>query len=161
MANLQSCFELLTRETEILQSLLSLAREKQRALLEGAAANLANIVGREEVVVKETEKVEQLRLDRFSELAGSRGLPPEATLSKIAEVCSREEGLALMEKGDVLKGLVRELQELNGQNARMINQSLDLIRFSLRSIAGRQEPVGYNPGGEHRQSLNLLLDKRV
>jgi len=161
MSEMNSLLELLTKEIEVIQGLLQLSKEKQQVLLEGDLNKLNLIVAEEQVFMGKVDNLEQLRNQEVIRLAEFLGLPAWSGLKEVAAGCSAPDGEALQEKGSVLRNHVREIGELNSQNNGLINQSLELIRFFVKSLAGEPEQSGYTSEADTRKGQSLMLDRRV
>jgi flagellar biosynthesis/type III secretory pathway chaperone len=160
LAELLACLE---EEERAGRELCELARQKQRVLISGSAADLMHVVQAEQVMLAGLSRSEVRRAEASRALARSLGLPGSASLEALAGVVEGEEATALRERGRRISATLAEIRACNEQNAELIRQSLAFVRFSLGLLtraAGESET--YAPQGRQRtERLPRLLDREA
>lgn len=155
--------KLMQQQTANLQELLELTEQKQKMLLDNDIDGLNEIVAQEQLLIATVGKVEQDRQEVFADLAETFKLPPDATLQEILPQCPEEMAEDLRLNGQQMSLIMEKLANLNKQNVALINQSLEIIHYSINSLVStRQRPAYHNhQEKENRGSLSVILDKKV
>ncbi len=164
MSNIDSEYysKLLGKQIGIWEEIISLALEKQQVLLEGDVIRLNEVVAREEMLIRDAGYLEQQRFEAFAKLAGSLNLPITSTLKEIVARCPKELGDTLEQSGTVLTGLLERMKGINSQNVSLIQQSLDLIQFTMESLVVSRQPPTYNPQDKKQKTnTSFLVDAKI
>ncbi|GAW27660.1 flagellar protein FlgN [Carboxydocella sp. ULO1] len=161
---LQELTQVLAGQRDVYGRLLSLAREKQEALVRGDLPVIEQIVAQEEQLVVQVGKLEEARNQLVEALATELGLEDrQLTISKLLELgagdTSRLQGIAVE-----LTHVLEDLGKVNEQNKQLLQQSLKYLDFTVNLLAGQEDlPVyhgkeGNNPG---ERPPARLFDKKV
>ena len=125
----------LREETEVYGSLLALAVQEERAIIDGDVELLAAL---------ETERTTALTAVAL----GIQRDPPNITLSEVARHAEPHAAGVLMEAGMLLRAQAVALREANDRNARLLEGSRALveqwIQYLKAVVAGA---LGYTPEG--------------
>jgi len=155
--------QLIREELAVYRRLLILAEDKRKLLLERFSTDLLAIVADEE---KQVERLSQLA-DRRRELT-ERICPkePDITLEQLVErmpdVESRS-GLWMLvtERNDV----VDKIRELNERNQKLLEQALELTRYSIQLLTKPQQAATYARPGQTKATPGAttptLLDRKL
>ncbi|MDF2571196.1 MAG: FlgN protein [Sporomusa sp.] len=155
---------LLNQTLELYQTLLLLSQRKRDVLKEAKPQELEVLTKQEEVLIIKAGKLETSRKTLMNELAAATGLPPnETTLKALIAHADQETAAKLTDISDKFAQLTGELDELNILNARLIQQSLDIINYSINILS--QSAVGptYAPKGQppSATSSRSILDTKA
>lgn len=155
--NLASLLELLEKLIELHQMLLVLAKEKTPVLVNNQVDRLNTIIHKENKLIKNVEEFDRRRVQLTGEYLISRGYNPDpkvriSDLIKIVFKADEKKALSDMQKR--LFDSIKELQEHNEVNQKLVEQSMAFIDYSLdlfvktpEQDAFYQHPnqSGYNP----------------
>ncbi|MGI6037271.1 MAG: flagellar protein FlgN [Limnochordia bacterium] len=129
---------ILDRQREILTQLITVARDKQRAFLDGDVEKLEELLGGEEQLLRQLQRTEEERAALWKE--------------------DLEESPELEQLLGELKKLLGELGEINGQNQELLATGLSYVQFSLNLLLGGEEKGTY---GEKSPQGGSWLDLQV
>ena len=140
----------LDQEARVYENILRMSKNKTNIIVEGKVVELDNIVKLEQSLVLQMGRLEKLREELVEKLAGEIGIKPlEVTISELMKHINSERAQRLKACQDKLSTTVNELKDTNGINAKLIQNSLDYINFSINLIATAD--VGNNNYGNKGQ----------
>ncbi len=153
---------LLDEEGRLYGRLLDLARQKQRALVDGRLGDLEAVLEEEQRVLHTVAGLEEERYALQCDLAKQFGCAPgEMTVSRLAEAAGGPHGARLRERQQALVALIHDLSAVNQCNTELIQQSLAYVNFAIDTLAGGAAPT-YGEAGQRRRSQALrLFNKRA
>ena len=139
----------LREETEVYGSLLALAVQEERAIIDGDVQLLTELVGDKERMLELLAALETERTTALTAVAlGIERDPPNITLSEVARHAEPHAAGVLMEAGMLLRTQAVALREANSRNARLLEGSRALveqwIQYLKAVVAGA---LGYTPEG--------------
>src|SRR5690606_18314607 len=130
---------LLEQQAELVSQLLSVAREKTRAILEQDSGAIQEATAAETRLVQGIQALEERRLQWVDRWAKARGFSPEGrsvTLSDVLSQVTASEAASLRSAADALAGALEELLQVNRQNADLLYYSLTHVQAILGALAG-------------------------
>ena len=157
----ETLISILEEQEKIYEELLELARQKQKILIKGDIAALAEITVQEEGLVLQAGKLEEKREHCFTALAQDYGVGPESTLADFLP-CVDEPSRSLLERvhGN-LSACLKDLQKFNQENTQLLEQSIQFVNFTVDVLSQQSKPL-YNADKEVKvESLTNFLDKKV
>ncbi|MFO7319217.1 MAG: flagellar protein FlgN [Clostridia bacterium] len=157
---------LLEQQAELVSQLLSVAREKTRAILEQDSGAIQEATAAETRLVQGIQALEERRLQWVDRWAKARGFSPEGrsvTLSDVLSQVTASEAASLRSAADALAGALEELLQVNRQNADLLYYSLAHVQALLGALAGDPASSGvYSPAARRGDvQPQALVDWRV
>ena len=153
MASLmENLIEALELESQEYENLLGLSMKKTPAVIAGELEELAKITDEEQIVVGRINRLESKRQEVFADIANVMNKDVETLLltDLIEMLKSRpEEQQKLARVHDRLRAAVYEVKKVNGQNAILIQNALEMVEFDmnmLQSMNTAPETANYNKG---------------
>lgn len=147
--------------------LLQLAREKEPVLQANRDISaIRSLTEREEALMAEATRAEQLRMEAVGHIAQELGLEERSlSVSELAAHAGPEEAGRLLEAARGLTDVLRQLQAQNDMNRQLLEMNLSFAAFVLDGVA-REEPLGsaYGASGaplESEPGSFGLLDSEV
>lgn len=135
--------------TALYEELLKLSQAKTQVVIDGDAKALQDITQQEEHIVSQLNSADRNRLSLLDDIAiVLNQKKEELSLVKLAELLKEQEGVSesILRIRGLLAEIIEEIKDLNEKNARLINQSLEYIDFSMNVIQNAQraaEPPSY------------------
>lgn len=118
----------LHEETEVYGSLLALAVQEERAIVDGDVERLTELVGDKERMLELLAALEAERTTALATVAlGIERDPPNITLTEVARHAEPYAAGVLMEAGMLLRAQAVALREANDRNARLLEGSRALV----------------------------------
>ena len=133
----------LEEETAVYEEFAAISREKTKVIISGKIGELEDLNKREEFLIARVRKAEETRERIVSELARRLGVNArELTVAGLVKSrrCSQPEKLIACQ--DKMTRVLNELKNLNELNARLIENSLEYIAFSLNLLASAEAGAG-------------------
>lgn len=159
----QDLIKVLQAELSVYTELLKLAKKKTDVLTRGDVELLNKITSIEQEMILKIGQMEGQRFEIVKSLADYykkevSDLNAEFITEVIPDDISQEYSQICNKMIQVLK----ELDEKNRINEKLIRNALDYIKFSLEVIAesGRQE-MGYSAAGRTEENTIHLIDKKA
>lgn len=141
MDNMEKIIYALENEEKIYQKLLSLSEEKKKFIIEGKINEIDRILQIENSLILEINKLENEREEAVIKLANEMGLPREnLTVTYVCEVVKDPRCDSLKEITHRIGDVLAKLKEVNDVNGKLIQQSLEYIKFSINLITDSLEP---------------------
>ncbi|HKM20535.1 MAG TPA: flagellar protein FlgN [Lachnospiraceae bacterium] len=153
MASLiEELLDVLEKENSEYEILLELSERKTPVIIRGDIVELQKITDEEQNVVNKISRLEQKRETVTSDIANVINKDVETLkLSVLIQLLEKQpkeqERLAVVH--DRLQTTVNNIRMINGQNAELIKQSLEMVTFDLNLVqAMKQAPetANYNKG---------------
>lgn len=153
MASLmENLIEVLGQEGLEYESLLELSMKKTPVIVTGNLEELAKITEEEQIVVGRINRLDHKRQELYADIAN--------VINKDVETLMLTDLIAMLEPRPVeqqqlakvydrLKGAVREVERVNGQNRTLIQNALEMVEFEmniLQSMKTAPETANYDRG---------------
>lgn len=154
----------LKREQEIYDEVAALAEKKKKIIIEGNLKELEEITLREKEIVGILIKLENLRSQTAEELAAENGATSPGTLRDLIPYLPSKDQEEVSGLQNLLKETIRNVQERNDLNGKLLQQSLEIVEFNLNLISSVGNiSQGYTPDAEERDEKNrsTLFDAKV
>lgn len=143
--NLMSVLE---QEHRVYENILRLSKQKTDIIVEGKVSELDNIVKLEQVLVTQISRIEDQREKLLSEiLPDKKGI----NISELKDYADKEGKQKLEVFQKKLEKVINELRNANQLNAKLIQNSLEYIEFSL-NIMSNADAVSNNYGNSGNSS---------
>ena len=140
MDNMSRIIKTLEDLEKIYENLLSLSEEKKNLIIEGKVKELDKILQIENQLVMKISKLESEREDAITKLAQELNLPKEnLTVSYVCNVVKDPRCTMLSKITKRIGNILNKLKEVNEVNGKLIEQSLEYIRFSINLITDSLE----------------------
>ena len=152
----------LKTQLAVYSELREMAVLKQQALVSNKIKELDALVTSEEVLIMQTARLEEERLELAQAIAEDLGVPmEEVTLSRLA--VSYPQFSALQNQ---IEELILEIQDKNALNTELINQAMSIVEFSLNLLTRQQEQtysrsVNKRDKGKQKAKSAFIIDKTV
>lgn len=157
--NLQDNLE---KQVAIYEQIHTLEREKKEALVQNNIREIEAITARQEKLILAANRLENERLLWIEHIARELGkTPEELTLAELAE------HFPLLEKvRSDLERVVRQLQEIQGINAQLLQQAMRIVNYTLDLLTHQQSNTYLPPDGKSNRPLEEgkkkhLMDWRI
>lgn len=165
MDNIAKILHVLEKEKTIYEELLTLSQEKKNVIIAGKIQELDNFLKVEGNIILEISKLEDEREIAAEALAKQLGCSrEELTISYVCDTVKDERCSKLREVANSIGETLSRLKEINDQNGKLIEQSLEYINFSMNlmadSIAG-QKAVYEGKVEESKENNVRLFDAKV
>lgn len=166
MEILDAFLRVLEEETEVLEDLIAIAREKKQLVVLGKVKELQELLNREARAVTALEKAEAERHQRHEALAQEWGgtaldLRGGQLIEKAREL-GLEQARELEERIESLNQAVTTLKFLNRENEDLIKQSIAFIQAVERELTGGGATTYTRSGGlVSDQPPTSLVDRKI
>lgn len=148
MASLiEELIQTLTREDEIYNDLIPIAKEKTQIIINNDLERLQKITEKEQETVDQLTALERKRLDVIQNIGVVINRDSNTlTLRAITEILKKQpkEQQELSIIHDHLKQTIQTLVEINHHNKSLINESLEIIEFNMNFIQSTRMSPGNN-----------------
>jgi len=136
---------LLREQAEDFSDLAALASEKSEAVIKNDVEHLQKITNIENSLVGKNQKSERRRKELMKDVAAVLNTDADTlTISHLVELLDGKPGRdELAEVGANLRHSADELNRLNEQNRKLIENSLEYIDFSMNLMRSSQAPAVY------------------
>ncbi|MBP1992639.1 flagellar protein FlgN [Paenibacillus eucommiae] len=138
-------------------SLLELAKEKTKVLVDNKVEQLNLIIQKENKLIKHIAVLDQQRIEVIGGYLIARGYNPNPriTISDLIRIIFKlEERQMLSEAQQRLLTVLEELRDLNDLNEKLIQQSLFYIDYSLDLFAGSPDDDAFYHHPKHTGQLS-------
>ena len=153
MASLmENLIEVLGEESLEYESLLELSMKKTPVIVTGNLEELAKITEEEQLVVGRINRLDHKRQELYADIANviNKDVKTLMLTDLISMLEPRPvEQQQLAKVYDRLKGAVREVERVNGQNRTLIQNALEMVEFEMNIIQSMKtapETANYNRG---------------
>lgn len=152
---------ILQEQQKIYQELLELSGQKQKILIKGDIAALAEITGQEEGLVFQAGKLEEKREQCFAALAEEFDVGPESTLAEFLPRVDEQSRSMLERVHADFSACLNDLRRFNQENTQLLEQSIQFVNFTVDVLSQQSKPL-YNSDKEVKvENLTNFLDKKV
>ncbi|MCT4619795.1 MAG: flagellar protein FlgN [Marinisporobacter sp.] len=124
----------LSKEYEIYQDYLNLAKKKKAVIIEGNVKELEKITQQEQDSIRNIGKIDQIRTAIVGNLLHELNIEYVENIMELANYLDssyREKVVTLKNR---LGNLLREIQHISELNSKLIHQSLDYIEFNMNMV---------------------------
>ncbi|MBP1763061.1 MAG: FlgN protein [Firmicutes bacterium] len=156
--------EVLQQTLDLYRALLRLSTYKREVLIAADAPVLEQLTRQEELLVLQVAKMEPIRKGIQSQLAGMYAISPEElTLSKAVVLAPGPVADRLITIGKEFEGVSGELMPLNRSNARLIEQALTFVNYTVNLLTRNMAAPTYAPQGQAGQSaaVRSTIDQKA
>ncbi len=164
----QAVYDQLCVLQETYGAILSIAEEKQAVLrAKDDHEALLRLAQQEEALVGKAREAEMRRTALVQRIADEAGLPPEGLdIRAIARRAPAPLNRTLMEKGEELLRILRDLQAQNDLNRHVLEINLSYAAFMLDVFSGENSPSSiYGASGDEQNGgtgdIARLLDSEI
>lgn len=151
---------ILEQEAAIYEEILRTSKNKTEIIVEGKVNDLEAITKLEQSFILQLSKLENQREIIVGNIAKAMGSSiGELTISKISEHVEEAGAKKLEAVQAKMTKVIKELDESNGINARLIKNSLEYIGFTLgmlTSVGNEDNNYGVNAEKAEGKSRNLF-----
>ncbi len=137
----------LTKEEQIYNDLIPIAREKTNVIVNNDLENLQKITEKEQEAIDALTALEHKRMEVIQNIGVVINKDPKTlTLRKITEILKKQpkEQHELSVINDHLKQTIQTLVEINRHNKSLIDESLEIIEFNMNFIQSTRMSPGNN-----------------
>jgi len=156
---LQSLNENLKQQVILYEEFYAQERDKQKALLRNNLQEIEEITVREEQLLFEASRLEKERLLWAEQIGREFGKASEdLTLAELAEHFPVLEGVRLE-----LDRVVGRLQEIHEINAKLLQQAMKVVYFTVGMLTHRDKNTYTHPSRKENEGNGKLhlLDRRI
>lgn len=153
MASLmENLIEVLDRECDEYEGLLTVSQRKTPIIVSGNLENLQQITDEEQALVSRINNLERRRMEVTADIATVLNKDvTKLTLTNLIDMLAARpaEQAALMKSYDRLHRSVRELKRVNEQNGALLRDALEMVNFEiniLHAAKAAPETANYNRG---------------
>ncbi|MCR5176496.1 MAG: flagellar protein FlgN [Anaerovibrio sp.] len=145
------------------QKLEKLGREKRSVLAAVDLKGLEKLVHQEEAIIATINKTEKQRQAVISQLAKQYiQINPDMTMRDVWGQCPDGQMRdSLMSSHKQLENVVKNTQELQGNNEIMISAALEAINYKLNQLGGTSVEPSYGSGGQEKVTHEKNFDLEV
>ena len=152
----------LDKQKEIYEQINDLALEKKQVIIDNNINRLAEITKQEETIVGALIKLENLRDLIVDKLASQYGIRNVSTLNDLDSFFTDEERGKVLQSKTSLKSVLRNIEETNELNGKLIEQSLELINFNVNLFTDIDDKVKYNKNATEKDNdKRSIFDMKV
>jgi flagellar biosynthesis/type III secretory pathway chaperone len=139
---IQNIAEIMGQLIEAHETYLAYGQEKTPVLVQGNIDQLIAITNKESKIAKQIVELDKQRVQAINEYLLARGYRPDPKITigdLIKIVFKAEEKKLLMDAQMSLFTILMKVKDLNEANARLIEQSLAFIDYSLDILTGESD----------------------
>lgn len=127
--------KVLEYENKLYSQLFTIAENKTGIVVKGELDSLQAMVGKEQKLLSELNKLKDVREQIIEQIAKSIGrAPEEMTLTALADLIPPEQAKRVAKTGDKLKDTISRLTYKNELNQKLIHNALEYVDFSLNIL---------------------------
>lgn len=159
-----SLIEVLNNEAALYKGILKIAKNKTDVIIGGKVSELENIVKLEQYIILQLSKLEEEREELVDKLSVQLSVDAsDITLSSLEKLLPKEQAERLESCHKMLPEIVRDLDQANVLNSKLIKNSLDYIDFSINVLmnAGSAGSTYGNSGQSNDLKKRNLLDMKL
>jgi len=156
--------EILENEATLYSQILSIGRQKTDIIIKGKVTELAALVEQEQDIVSQLAKLELSRDYVSSLLHKELNLSnKEVTLTELFNHVQGSHASSLMTRQEKLLDILKRVKDVNDENGKLINNSLEYIEFSINVLSNATNPgnnynqVGYTAGAGKSSMFDMKL----
>lgn len=158
---IDNLIKVLEYENKLYGQLYSIAENKTGHVVKGEIENLQTLVGKEQKLIGELNKLQDVREQILGQVAKTIGSnPQELTLSDLAAQLPAEQAEQLVQSRNKLKEIIGKLTAKNDLNQQLIRNALEYVDFSLNLLTqpAPQTPQYGRKGNETGTKGRGILD---
>lgn len=142
-------FTILEQQVGVYEGILKLAKDKTNIVIQGEVTKLENLVKMEQAFVLQMGKLEQQREEVVEQIADQLEIDKEHfSISQLLQHLDHAQQTKLETYQQSLANVIDELKNSNELNAKLIQQSLEYIEFSMNVLTNASVPNnGYESKG--------------
>ncbi len=132
--------DVLTEEISCYEELLKISKGKTDIIVEGDVVSLQNLTSHEQEIVEKTIKLEKKREEIIEDIALVLNENKDTlTISKLLDKLKDtvQESKKLREIQQKIQALISELKRVNDQNRILLNQSIEMIDYTINAIQSK------------------------
>jgi flagellar biosynthesis/type III secretory pathway chaperone len=158
--------EILDKEEICYKNLLEVSKEKTDIIIAGDTTALQNLTKKEQEVVAKTTRLEKNREQIIEDIALVLNEKKEnLTISRLLEKLKKsgEDSQRLRKIQLEIQKTITELKRVNEQNRLLLNQSMEMIDFTINAIQSKRSFAtnDYSQGGQMQsQNSRSFFDAR-
>lgn len=159
MEKVKDLLDILTQEAVIYEELREISAKKKDIIIKNKIQELDSLVKLEQSMILQIARLEDHREGITESLATQMGKSPEAvTVSELTAYLAGEQGEKLEACRRHILDVLEDLKSNNELNAKLINDSLEYIDFSINIFAGAAEQNNnYSSSGQVNASKKRNL----
>jgi len=129
--------DVLGKESALYGDILKLSKSKTDVIVKGRIAELENITRLEQDMILRISKLEDAREKLTEKLSKQLGADSSfVNVTSLRKLLPEEQAGRLGKSNTVLSGILKELDDTNTLNSKLISNSLEYINFSINLLAG-------------------------
>lgn len=152
----EELMEILREELETLKEIKQLSFDKTDVIINNQVKDLENITKREEELLNIMAKCEKNRLN----LLNTWGVDKNTSLSEVIEKIPDGKN-ELIDIGEQLSRLLRDIQTRNNLNRDLIFDNLQWLDFNMNLLTQAGTPVTYDNKNSKAKAGKSLFDRKV
>lgn len=154
----QRLLGLLKEEMAIYEILLELATKKTDIIIHGKIKELDETVQMERNFIKKLVELEEKRESTLKEMGKGEGV----TISEVIKSLPLEEAMEFNNVKERLSAVLKELGERNDLNMALIEQALEYVNYSIKTISeALEEDKGIYGERGTSKGYTSLIDKKA
>ncbi len=158
MASLiEELITIVNKEVEQYESLVTIASEKTKVIIENDLPKLQTITQKEQSIIDIVSSLEHKRMDIIHNIATVLGRADK--ILKIKDIIAmldnqpkEQEHLSILH--DRFKASIQQLMDINNRNKSLITQSLEMIEFNMNFIQSTRMSPGNNNYSKGAKSID-------
>lgn len=154
----------LTKEHEMYQEVLEIARKKRNVIVEGKIKELDGITGKEQAMILSIGKLENIRESILKNIVKELNVDNIQNISGLAKYLDEETKNEILAIRDKLAETLKMVKEENDLNSKLIEQSLEYIEFNkniLTTLENRGSTYGSDADEKDVNVKSNLFDLKV
>lgn len=162
--NVDRLFDLLGKERDLYQEILTLSKEKKEIIVEGKTKELNEMTQKERKMIKIIIDFEKNRSSIVEAIEKDLGIGRIENITELLDFLDEPDRRTLTALKEDLKTVVKELGHQNEMNGKLIGQSLEIIDFNLNLLSSsNNQHAGYGSDADETDvnRKSNLFDARV
>lgn len=152
--------EILNQEIGIYRQLLALARKKGEAIVGKKMEEVNEAQLTEQKLVEQVAELEQKRQQSVKVLCRQHGIEiQDGYVSELTRHIGAD-GEKIKEAAGQLRAIIEEMQTINENNMKLIQQNIEIIEGALKSVKIKSESKSAYDTKGNRSSASMLFDKK-
>ena len=150
---------ILDAETACYREMQRVLTEEQTSISFSSNERFDDVQSEKESLVVDLKKLEEKRKTLVGQLSAGYATEGQSmTISQLAHFVEPPIRSKLLARAGVLRSIIGDVQAKNRHNQRMINQSLDLIKGSLKLLTRLMEDSAvYQKPGTHKSAVGYQI----
>lgn len=152
----------LAKERDIYREALTIAEEKKAIIIDGKIKELEKMTAREQALVASLVKLENMRGKILEDLVRSLQVEHVNSLNDLMVYLDEGSKSKIEQVKIELGQTVRDLQDKNELNGKLIEQSLDLVNLNIELMGALEADGRYTPNASDKKSKSSsIFDAKV